>query len=300
MPDGGKTSEYEAGWTLRAWQGKDGLTLRARDWKANTRATAPSQDILCLAGLSRNARDFDPIARYLAAHGHRVVAMDYRGRGASDRDRALQDYSLPTEGDDILRGLEALGIGEFSVIGTSRGGIHALLLAHQIPERLQAVVLNDIGPKIEFQGLLRLSTIIGKNMHEPSWEAAAKRLETTYRDTFTRMGDDDWHAFARQLYTETGEGVHLDYDPALANALNGFKADDVPDLWPLFNSLPDISLMMVHGENSDILTSETVGKALEARPGMNVLKVPGEGHAPLLWDKATQQEILSFLTREAG
>ncbi|NRG18456.1 alpha/beta hydrolase [Rhizobiales bacterium] len=295
MPDSGESSEYGAGWTLREWRGKDGLRLRARDWKPNTLATAPLQDILCLAGLSRNARDFDPVARYLSAHGHRVVAMDYRGRGASERDHASQDYSLPTEGEDILLGLEALGIGDFSVIGTSRGGIHAMLLALQIPERVKAIVLNDIGPKIEFQGLLRLSTIIGKTMREPSRKAAAERLKSTYGDTFTRMNDDDWHAFARQLYTETGDGVQLDYDPALANTLNDLSSEDVPDLWPIFNSLPDIPLMMVHGENSDILTNETVEKALEARPGMALLEIPGEGHAPLLWDETSRSKILSFL-----
>ncbi|MXN67265.1 alpha/beta fold hydrolase [Stappia sp. GBMRC 2046] len=287
-------TDEQQGWTLREWQGKDGLKLRARDWTA----TREQQTVLCLAGLSRNSRDFDRLAAFLNAHGLRVIAMDYRGRGRSDHD-PQQDYELASESEDIRLGLDALGIDNFSIVGTSRGGIHAMVLAATLAERVEGVVLNDIGPKVEYQGLARIAGIVGRNMQEPSWEAAAARLKQAYESSFTSMSDDDWRAFASQLYREADDGVRLDYDPALAVALEDLTPDTVPDLWPLFNSLPEIPLLMIQGENSDILTRRTVEEARRARPGMKTLTVTGEGHAPLLWDTATQHEILSFLKQRA-
>ena len=113
------------------------------------------------------------------------------------------------------------------------------------------------------------------------------------------MNDDDWRTFASQLYRDAEDGVRLDYDPALAAALEDLTPDSVPDLWPVFNSLPEIPILMIQGEHSDILTPRTMEEASKARPGMNFLTVMGEGHAPLLWDEATQREILSFLARNS-
>ncbi|MBA5775831.1 alpha/beta hydrolase [Stappia sp. F7233] len=288
----------EPAWTARQWRSRNGLRLSAREWFPAQGASAKPVPVLCLAGLSRNARDFAPLAARLAGEGYRVIAMDYRGRGASDRDPDWQNYSIPTEGDDIQLGLEAFGIAACAVVGTSRGGIHAMALAAQKPDLVRAIVLNDIGPKIEFEGLKRLSEIIGREMTAPSWEAAAARLRSLYADSFTGLSEGDWHRFARQLYVETDQGVVLDYDPALGNGLADLAPDSVPDLWPLFSSLKNIPQMLIRAENSDILSNATLEQARSLKPELEVLTVEGQGHAPLLWTATEQDAVASFLNRK--
>lgn len=288
-------NDETSGWTTREWRSRDGLRLSAREWAPAAGTRERPLPVLCLAGLSRNARDFAPLAARLAKAGHRVIAMDYRGRGASERDPDWQHYSIPTESDDIQLGLEAFGIAACAAIGTSRGGIHAMALAAAKPGLVKAIVLNDIGPKIEYEGLKRLSEIIGREMAAPSFEAAAARLRSLYEGTFTRLAGEDWLHLARQLYVRAESGVTLDYDAALANALAGLTPESVPDLWPLFNSLNEIPQMMIRAEHSDILSEETLQQARTLRPDLATLTVPGEGHAPLLWSPAEQDAIAAFL-----
>ncbi len=245
------------------WSSADGLTLAGKEWPASA-VSNERLPVLCLPGLSRNTRDFEAIAVMLASQGHRVVAMDYRGRGASDRDPNWQNYTLAVEAGDIDLGLDAAGLTRFAVLGTSRGGIHAMLLAQRRPEAVAAVILNDIGPVIERKGLLRIAKSLGSKRLYPDWDAAATALEMANRDQFTAIDQNGWLRFARQIHIETEAGVVPDCDPLLAKPMQGDESTENADLWPLFNALEKIPAMMLQGEYSDILSRETVLAAVNA------------------------------------
>jgi pimeloyl-ACP methyl ester carboxylesterase len=169
----------------REWLASDGLKLGATTWRAQNGSASPHQ-VLCLAGLSRNGRDFTQLAEALAARGFEVTAMDYRGRGLSDRDPDWRNYSIEREADDIDSGLDALAISRAVVVGTSRGGLHAMLLALRATDRVAGIVLNDIGPTIERDGLHRLAGTIGTTMEAPDWPTAANRLRKTLGASVSR------------------------------------------------------------------------------------------------------------------
>ncbi|WP_148259284.1 alpha/beta fold hydrolase [Polymorphum gilvum] len=285
-------------WTPVRWRSADGLTLAARDW----RPLQPCPDalpVLCLSGLSRNARDFDAVAARLCAQGRRVVAMDYRGRGDSERDPDWRNYSLPVEGQDIDAGIATLGLDRFAILGTSRGGLHAMAMAaRHSPSRIAGIVLNDIGPHIEFEAIQRLATTIGKDMTAPDWSAMADRLRGKLAAQFTALSAADWERLARQMCRQSGPAVAFDYDPALGKTLEGLdEGAPTPDLWPLFEALIPIPLLVLRGETSDMFGVQTLAEMAVRHPNCETLVVPGEGHAPLLWDAATQEHIAAFLAR---
>lgn len=277
-----------------SWPSNDGLELSATVWPPS-----PSEkrkvDVLCLAGLSRNARDFEALAETLSECGHRVVAMDYRGRGHSGRHPDWRTYSIEQEAADIDAGLDALGIARAVVVGTSRGGLHGMLLAWRAPARVAGLVLNDIGPTIKRGGLLRLSGVIGRRMAARDWSEAAELLKGALSGQFPRLDDAGWRRFAGQLYSEAVEGLLLDYDARLANTLGEIDEEtETPDFWPVFEAISAVPLLAIRGTLSDILSAETFAAMGERRPDARLHVVPDEGHAPLLWDAATQEVIADF------
>ncbi len=299
-PSGGDQPAPEAFF----WRTRDGLWLGARLWTPPPDAAAPSGPwpVLCLPGLSRNGRDFAALATRLAAAGHRVIVMDYRGRGLSDRDPDWRNYAIPIEAQDIDTGLDALGLERFAVVGTSRGGLHAMLLAIRRPAAVAAIVLNDIGPQIEMAGLRRIAESIGKDMTAPDWQTAAERLSKTFGHQFPVLTSaDQWLRLARQLYRDQSDGLCLDYDPDLARPLAGLDDGEPPaDLWSAFPALASVPLFILRGENSDILSPATVTRMLAEHPRADAIVVPGQGHAPMLWEDAIQSQILEFIQRAAA
>lgn len=279
----------------RAWRSDDGIDLSATLWEPQRKTAV---DVLCLAGLSRNARDFAPLARYLAGCGHRVIAMDYRGRGRSGRHPDWRSYSIEREGLDIDAGLDALSLSRVAVIGTSRGGLHGMLLAWRAPDRVAGLVLNDIGPQIDRSGLKRISGEIGRHMRVDTWQEAAERLCTGLGSQFPRVDAQGWLRLARQLYVETDDGIQLDYDARLANTLGSFDEDaELPDLRPVFDAIASLPMLAIRGAHSDILSAETFSQMKQRSPGLERHTLADEGHAPLLWDPETQGVIARFLSR---
>ncbi|WP_349360438.1 alpha/beta hydrolase [Stappia sp.] len=281
------------------WQAADGLILSATAWEPLDPAP-DAQPVLCLPGLSRNARDFAALAGTLRDHGHLVVCMDYRGRGRSQRDPDWRNYSIEREADDIDRGLAALGLGRVVIVGTSRGGLHAMLLAWRHPHSVAGLVLNDIGPSIERDGLRRLCKTIGRDMEAADWQTAADKLRSTLDHQYPGMSAEGWLRLARQLYVDTapGPGVRLDYDETLCHALADFNPDaEVPDFWPVFDAVTQVPMLLLRGAHSDILSAETMTEMQRRHPGAQALTVPDEGHAPLLWDPLTQRTIAEFARR---
>jgi pimeloyl-ACP methyl ester carboxylesterase len=235
--------------------------------------------LLCLPGLTRNGRDFDYVAPHL--RGVRLMRLDARGRGRSDR-ADPQTYTVPTEARDVLSLLDHLGLVRVAILGTSRGGLIAMALAATVKDRLTGVCLNDIGPEIDPLGLAMIRTYLGKDPGYPDLETAARARAASFAD-FTGVPMERWRDEVRHNFVETPEGLRIAYDPALTVTFN--EADKVapaPDLWPLFDALEGLSLALIHGANSNLLSAETVAKMKARRPDMIVATVPDRGHVPFL------------------
>ncbi len=257
--------------------------------------------MLCLPGLSRNARDFTDVATALSSPSAtgpvRVIALELRGRGRSQWAPA-ETYTALHEMNDAIAALDQWGLQRVDLLGTSRGGLIAMLMAMQAPDRLRRVVLNDIGPFIEPSGLERIGGSIGNTMTFASYAALAQDMAERLGPQFTRLTPDLWERFARQLASENKDGgVTLDYDPALAEGLAGYTADQpTPDFWPAFDALARRPVLTIRGAHSDLLSAATM-EAMRRRHGrMRSHVVAGEGHAPLLWDRPAIEAIRSFLT----
>lgn len=279
------------------WQSPDGLTLAGKEWPAPEDSDASRLPVLCLPGLSRNTRDFEDIARYLQSRGHRVIALDYRGRGGSDWDEDWRNYALPVEEKDIDAAIEMLGLERFALLGTSRGGLHALVMGARYPaSRMAAVIFNDVGPHIEMRAIHRIAATLGHHMETRSLQDVADNLHHTLGRQFPAFDTADWLKLAGQLASERENGFGMDYDPALAHQLASLDdAAPAPDLWPLYENLLDRPVLILHGEHSDLLSKETCQRMTDLHPDASVRTIPGQGHAPVLWDEATHQTIARFL-----
>lgn len=285
-----------ADFASRTVEAPDGLRLHARDY-GRTDADAPT--VLCLPGLARTAADFDALARHLVAAdpGRRVLALDYRGRGLSARDPDPARYDIPVESGDILAVLDALGVTQAVLVGTSRGGLHTMMLAAVRPSLLRGAVLNDIGPVIEPVGLARIRGYVGKLPQPGSWDEAVAMLRQVAGAQFTGLADADWLAYAETTFETEGGAFRTRYDPALMNNLAKLDLDAVPTLWPQFEALGGVPVLVIRGANSDLLSPETAAAMTARLPDCTLLTVPGQGHAPLLTDAPTLAGIERFVAR---
>jgi len=274
----------------------DGLRLHARCYGRRSSTATP---VVCLPGLARTTADFDVLATALAHSGpRRVIALDYRGRGLSDYDRDPANYSLPVELADVLAVVTALEALPAIFIGTSRGGILTMLLAVVRPTAIAAAVLNDIGPVIEPQGLMRIKSYVGKLPQPRNFEEGAEILRRLFGPQFPKLGQADWLASAHRAFRQEKDRLVTTYDVRLADALNGVDAErPIPPLWKEFDALADVPLMVIRGANSDLLSTATVETMRARRSALEMIEVPDQGHAPLLADADTIARIGDFVKR---
>jgi pimeloyl-ACP methyl ester carboxylesterase len=276
---------------------QDGLALAARLFDA------PEENLplLCLAGLSRNSRDFIGVGRYFAqrAEGPRsVYALDYRGRGLSDRDPNWRNYVPLVEAHDVLAATVALGIERAIVVGTSRGGLIAMLLGALRPGLFAGVVLNDIGPVVEGTGLARIKSYLKRRKPARDWSEAEALVREAVGSQFPILSNDDWRAFAEATFAETSDGVVPQFDPKLLNIVDTLDLTSrIPTLWPQFLSLARVPVLAVRGELSDLLSPTTLAEMAVRHPAFEHVTVPGQGHAPLLRDASTLGQIRAFALR---
>jgi len=270
----------------------DGLQLYVRDYAGGDAGKTP---VLCLAGLTRNTRDFEDIAAHIAA-GRRVIAADMRGRGRSAYDPKWENYSIPVEAGDVLAILAALRVPKVIVLGTSRGGLLATVLAAMKPDVLGGVVLNDVGPEIDPKGIARIASYVGVAVAPPqTWEEAMARAKEINGSLFD-MPDSEWMRMTRATYREEGGRPVLDYDMKIGDATRAQMAQPQQfDPWMLFAAFAKIPLLTVRGANSDLLSAATVAKMQAAKPDMKSVDVPGRGHAPLLNEPEAVAAIDAFL-----
>jgi pimeloyl-ACP methyl ester carboxylesterase len=277
----------------------DGLRLHVSDYG---RASLPALPVVCLPGLARTAADFEALASALsddAARPRRVIALDYRGRGQSEYDRDPANYSFQTELADVIAVIAALDCTPAIFVGTSRGGILSMMLAASRPTVIAGVVLNDIGPVIEPKGLMRIKGYVGRLPQPLNFEEGAEILRRLFSAQFPKLGPEDWLASARRTFKQEADGRLVPtYDVKLAKTMEGVAFDKpLPALWKEFDALANVPVMVIRGENSDILTPATVETMRAHHVQLENLDVPDQGHAPLLAEADVIARIADFAGR---
>jgi pimeloyl-ACP methyl ester carboxylesterase len=275
------------------WLSADGLELYSRVYDS---APAGALTVLCLPGLTRNSQDFEALALRLALR-YRVVCPDLRGRGLSARDPNWRNYQPATYLADLQALATVLGIGRAAIIGTSLGGLLALMLAAKSPERVAGIVLNDIGPDIDPKGVERIKSYAGMLPPVRTWAEAVAQLRTVYGSAWPGLPDTTWAMLARRSYRADANGTPvLDADQGIGRALRAAPA--APNgLWPVFAMASGLSMLVIRGELSDILSLETLGRMQREKPDLEQLTVPNRGHVPLLDEPEALAGIEHFLAR---
>ncbi|MCG7518614.1 alpha/beta fold hydrolase [Ruegeria sp. Ofav3-42] len=252
--------------------------------------TGAGKPVLCLAGLTRNSRDFSFLAPHLI--DMRMIAMDYRGRGQSDHDPDYMNYNVNRESHDAIELLDHLGLDRVNVIGTSRGGLIAMALAASHPDRLSSVVLNDVGPVLDPSGIIKIMEYVGKPPVSGTYDQAAQALQHVMEPHFPGVPLERWRQQAEIQFEETSDGLALRYDPALRTALlEQATAGGTPDLWMFFEALQGIPTGVVRGANSDVLGKDTLTEMHNRHPGLISAEIPDRGHAPFL-DEPQSLELI--------
>jgi pimeloyl-ACP methyl ester carboxylesterase len=284
-------SDAGGDWRHRTWASAEGLTLHARDYAAaQGKARLP---VICLHGLTRNARDFDAFAPWVAARGRRVLAVDVRGRGLSDRDPAAS-YWLATYADDVRRLAQALGVSRALFVGTSMGGLITMELAAHVPDLIAAAVINDVGPVLAREGLARIGSYVGNAPVFANWDEAALYLQRQNEAALPHYRGEDWRRMAERMFRAEGDAVAADYDPAIAAA---FGTGPLPaDPWERWHGLAQgRPLLLLRGGLSDLLTAADATRMVTEHPHAGLREIPNVGHAPMLDEPEALAAIGQFL-----
>jgi len=267
---------------------RDGLKLHYRDYPGDV-AKPP---LLCLPGLTRNARDFAELAERYSPR-FRILVLEFRGRGLSEYDPVPARYIPPTYAFDVVELLDQLSVEQAIFVGTSLGGLVTMAIAALAPQRIAAAILNDIGPDIDDSGVDRIKSYVGSGTRFNSWDEAA---ETIARNTqaFENYTHDDWVRMAKRNCREDNGEIVFDYDQAIAQPFNTAGPTPQVDMWPLFAALAQKPLLVIRGARSDLLSADTLEKMHAAAPAMKSALVAGVGHAPDLTEPEAVAAIDAF------
>ena len=275
------------------WSSRDGLRLHYRDY--------PGRDdrppVLCLPGLTRNARDFERLAEHLAGEW-RVICPDLRGRGDSAYAKDSASYSPKQYADDLAALFEQAGLSRVVAIGTSLGGLLTMIMAMTTPERIAAAVLNDIGPEVDEAGLERIRGYVGQGRSFPTWMHAARALEESQAAAFPDFRISDWLAMAKRCMMVGGNGrIHFDYDMKIAEPFQEQGGRPGADMWPALDAMAGRPVLFLRGEMSDILSADTHRRMAARLPGAEAVTVARVGHAPTLDEPAALAAIERLLAK---
>ncbi|USQ96152.1 alpha/beta fold hydrolase [Caulobacter sp. RL271] len=292
------------------WTSHEGLPLHARDYapKGVSGGEAQKLPVICIHGLTRNARDFEDLAPRIAATGRRVLAVDVRGRGLSARDPNPMNYHPGTYAADVVSLLAAAGIDQAVFVGTSMGGLITLVLASFKPEAIAAAVLNDVGPEVSPVGLARIAGYTGRVGRFEAWDDAVAYVRDINQAAFPAYDPDDWERAARRTFDSQDGGFVAAYDPDIAVPIRAAaeaaakvqaetgQAPPPPDMYPLFRALAkDRPLLLVRGGISDLIDPAIAERMRAAAPHMAYAEVPGVGHAPMLTEPEAWAAIEKLL-----
>jgi pimeloyl-ACP methyl ester carboxylesterase len=251
----------------------DGLKLAFEDEGEGT-------VLLCLPGLTRNARDFDDLAGAISSV--RIVRLTSRGRGESDRDPVYLNYNVAQEAKDAIELLDHLRIEKAVFVGTSRGGLIAMLTAFVAKDRMSGVLLNDIGPEVNTGGLNRIMQYLGVQPNAKTFAQAASALRVAMGAEFPNLSDEFWQMLATRYFEMGPNGLRLNYDPKLRDSVLEQMEQPQIDLWPFFDAMDGLPLALIRGENSDLISNDCVVEMQRRRPDMIYANVPDRGHVPFL------------------
>jgi pimeloyl-ACP methyl ester carboxylesterase len=255
---------------------EDGIQLAYRD-------DGQGLPLLALSGLTRDGRDFDYLARHLPPD-IRLIRLDSRGRGGSDW-AAPETYNIGQEARDCVALLDHLGLARAAILGSSRGGLLGMVIAATQKQRLLGLCLNDVGPVLERDGLMRIGTHVGIAPSVASLGEIAERMQSAMPG-FDHVPDMRWQEETVRHYQQLEGTVGLTYDPALRIGFDAAMAGPIPPAWSLFDACDGLPLALIHGANSDVLAPETVAEMRRRRTDMLVCTVPGRGHIPFLDEPA--------------
>ncbi len=283
-------------WADGYWWSNDGLRLHYRDY--------PGRDdrppILCIPGLTRNARDYEALAQRHAGEW-RVIVVELRGRGESAYAKDPMTYVPLTYLQDLEALIAELKLTRFVAVGTSLGGILSMLLASTHPERIAGAALNDVGPELDPAGLARIRTYVGKPMWHATWVHAARSVAEANGDVYPHYGIEDWLRMAKQLYRLTPAGrIVLDYDMKIAEPFRLPGSEAGPDMWRAYDALKGKPLLLVRGGRSDILSASVAERMVDRLPGAELVTVPEVGHAPTLEEQEAAAGIDRLLAKVAA
>jgi pimeloyl-ACP methyl ester carboxylesterase len=273
----------------------DGLRLHVRSYGSRLTSALP---VVCLPGLARTAADFDPLAAAMAADPAKprfVLVLDYRGHGQSEYDRHADNYTLPVALADLSAVLSALETAPALFVGTSYGGLLAMMLAAWRPAAIAGVILNDIGPVTEPQGWVRIKGYVGKLPVPRTFEDGAEILRWWFDAQFPKLAPQDWIAFAQGTWRQHGGRLVPAYDPKLARTLQRADLQHLPTLWNHFDALARVPLMVIRGARSDMLASTTLQAMVSRRDEIEVVVVPDQGHPPFLTERSLIRRITDFV-----
>jgi len=291
-----RAAEYIDGF----WWSNDGLRLHYRDYAAGLHVSKDRPPIICLPGLTRNARDFEPIADVFREHW-RIIALDFRGRGQSAYAKDSMTYVPLTYVQDLEALFAELDISEFIALGTSLGGIVSMLSSATLstsstPRKMVGAIINDIGPDIDPRGLERIRNYVGQGRSYETWVHAARGLSEGGDIMFPDYELSDWIGFAKKCCKLSSNGrIILDYDSRISEPFKVQGGEAGADLWPAFKGLTDIPTLILRGELSDILSKQTAEKMVNQLRRATLCTVQNVGHAPALDEKDSLEAIASFL-----
>ncbi|MCC6609421.1 MAG: alpha/beta hydrolase [Burkholderiales bacterium] len=249
--------------------------------------------VLCVHGLTRCARDFDPLAQALAPD-YRVICPDMPGRGFSDWLKNPAEYAIPTYVNDIVTLVARLDVEEIDWVGTSMGGLIGMALAAQPDAPVRRMVLNEAGPLVKAESLERISTYVGLAPRFASL-ADAERYVRAVSAPFGPHSDAEWRFLTEHVVRQQPDGAYcLHYDPRLAEPFNASRPHQDVELWGMWDTIACPTLV-IRGELSDLLTRETVAEMQERGPRAHVAEVAGVGHAPTLMKPDQIAMVRSFL-----
>ena len=271
----------------------DNLSLYVRDFGDPLDSRAP---LFCLGGLTRNSKDFESLAERYSSDGRRVICPDYRGRGQSQYDPNWSNYDPRTYIRDIRDVLAALNVHRVVVIGTSLGGILGMGMAAAMPTALAAVIMNDVGPVVETDGLDFIIDYIKVDRPHDDWDAAVVTIQNMLPN-LAFQDEGIWLKMAENTFRRCDDGkLRFDWDVNIAKPL--LASDyEIPNMWPLFRALRDIPALVLRGAESDILSPACFAEMQVIKPDMIAVEIPRAGHVPTLAEPESRAALDDFLGR---
>ena len=286
MPDG-KDGMFEECHLKAA----DGVRLYYRDYPS----AASRPPVLCLPGLTRNSRDFEPLATWISKT-RRVICPDLRGRGKSQYDPEWRNYHPGQYAADLWQLLDTLRLDEVVVIGTSLGGWMAMLLNHQKPGRIAGAVMNDIGPEADPNGIARVVATAGLLDIVGSLAEAIEQAKSVYSIAFPDWSEQQWQVYTETTYRQLDDGrFDLNFDRNIGHAAREGVSGLDTEPWTMFGDLANVPTLLIHGVLSDILTGPIIDKMRQHKPDLQIVTVRDRGHAPLLDEQEAVDAIETFL-----